>query len=107
MGMFDSFYFEDGVLPDNREEGNNCEFQSKDLHCDLFVYEIDKNKNVRKYPCWEEGYEDKPAPLNELINEGATVYSYESGGKSQEYKILIHNNKLVHVQKLSEEGYNV
>lgn len=109
MGMYDSFYFEDGVLPNNRVEGKNHEFQSKDLRCDMDIYEIDKNLNVLKYPFWEEGYEDKPEPLDELINECAIVYSYEfpkdGPAKIQHYKILIHNNKLVHVKKLSEENY--
>ena len=76
MGMFDSFYFAEGVLPDNKVSAG-YEFQTKSLSCNLDVFEVMEDGTVVKYPFWEEDYEPRPKPYDEPINEGAYVYSYE------------------------------
>ena len=97
MGMFDSFYFAKGVLPDNREAPEK-EFQTKCLECLCNNYRVDEHG-------WVKCDDDRDAE----INEAATVYSHvfekDKPTKIQYYKILIHNNKVIFAKKLSEEGY--
>lgn len=113
--MFDSFYFEDGVLPNNKVEAG-YEFQTKDLDRDLDVYKVDAQGNVKKFVySGDDGRTEETNP----INDSAVVYSHEFlydnpkdlfnrkylGCKYQEYKIVIVNSKIAHVEKLSESGY--
>ena len=113
MGMFDSFYFAKGVLPDNKVDEAH-EFQCKSLGCSLDVYRIAENGTVTKTLFFEPDYDDKPIIDDEPINDTAYVYSYvfkDIDGNSleqsleQEYKIVILNSKVMHVEKIREEGY--
>lgn len=118
MGMFDSFYFKEGVLPDNKVDENH-EFQTKSLDCSLDIYHVLGDCTVIKRDFWEEG-EDAPEPDPKPINETLRVYSYEFlyeneddilnrkylGSRYQEYKITILNSKLVYAEKVCEEGYD-
>jgi hypothetical protein len=46
MGMYDSFYFADGILPDNKEDAST-EFQTKDLEWNTHTwYNQTENKSV-------------------------------------------------------------
>ncbi len=94
MGMFDSFYFETGVLPNNTEP-SETEFQTKSLSCSLDVYRVDKHGNVK---CFEFAYGADPYVSDKPINDAAYVYSIGPSGQ-QEYKILIHNSKIIHIEK--------
>lgn len=109
MGMFDSFYFEDGILPDNKAPSGE-EFQTKDLDCSLDKYKVDAQKNVKKFSWYGED--------TDPINVTAEVYSHEFmyegddimtrkylGCKYQLYKVVIVDSKLVHVEKVVEDGY--
>lgn len=110
MGMFDSFYFANGFLPDDKApEGH--EFQTKSLGCSLDRFEVDAQGNVVKFPFWDEGCGEKKIAEREPINEVAYVYSHEfvegKTTKYQEYKVVIVNSKVVYVEKITEEGYDV
>jgi len=115
MGMFDSFYFAKGFLPNDKAPEDH-EYQTKDLDCDLDIYKVDSQGSVRKFVYDGDGgraEETKP------INDSAVVYSREFlydnpsdlfnrkyiGCKYQEYKIVIVNSKIAHVEKLCESGY--
>jgi len=105
MGMFDSFYFAEGVLPDNREP-NTVEFQSKCLKCELNTFRVAADGSVQRFE-WGDG-EPEIYSNPEPINDAAIVYSYQGeypNTQVQEYKILIHNSKLIHAEKLVERGY--
>lgn len=111
MGMFDSFYFTDGVLPDNKAPSGH-EFQTKDLACHLDKYSVAADGAVTVV-CFYDGEPKKP------LNFGAKVYSHEFmydnekdlfkrkyiGAKYQEYKIVVVNDKLAHIEKVVEAGY--
>ncbi len=99
MGMYDSFYFAEGLLPNN-EETSDMEFQSKCLKCNLDKFYFDSDGFVTKKPFDECEENDKP------INEGLYVYSYNFDMKPtryQEYKILIMNSKLVYVERINRD----
>jgi hypothetical protein len=87
MGMFDSFYFEEGVLPDNPFPPEK-EFQTKSLDCELTIFRVDKNGNVtsekNKYASHQPHY---------LEAVTAYVYAYD-GNICHEYKICIVDNRL-------------
>lgn len=111
MGMFDSFFFENGVLLDNKVS-TEIEFQTKSLSCDLDKYYVSKDGDVKRF---DYSGEEICAPINDTVE----VYSYEFlydneedifkrkflGSKYQEYKIVILNSKIVFVEKLVEDGY--
>lgn len=104
MGMFDSFYFAEGVLPINKEPPET-EFQTKSLSCNLDVYHVDKFGFVKK--CVDYG-DNEGEYSNASINESAEIYSYDfnhSPTRKQTYKIIILNNKIVFAEKIHEEGY--
>lgn len=107
--MFDSFYFKNNVLPNNKVP-EDFEFQTKDLECWLDHYCVDEEKNVVK-----KSYKDgKKQIINEPINCEVEVYSHEfiykdgkyDHTKYQEYKLLIHNSKLIYAEKTREYGYD-
>ena len=95
MGMYDSFYVEKGVLPEN-SENEDQEFQTKCLDCNLDVYKVDKNLNVTANKlCGEK--------ITQKINDCAFIYSYVFDGeitREQHYKIIIINNKIEFVEKI-------
>jgi hypothetical protein len=84
MGMYDSFYFEKGILPDNKVS-EDCEFQSKCLDCILDTYNVDSEGNIS--------------------TERTSFDDEHLGYKCQEYKIVIANNKIIFVEKVYERGY--
>lgn len=118
MGMFDRFFFEDGILPDNKvSEG--YEFQTKSLDCMLDTYRVDSEGNVIK----NRDDEDLEGPINECAYVYSHEFPYEDADgnvvyqrktfkekrletRFQEYKVLIANSKVVHVEKVSEQGYS-
>ncbi len=112
MGMFDTFRFKDGFLPNNKVE-EDYDFQTKDLESDLDMYCVDSIGNVSKHKLIEENeYDDEAEDVS--INDIAYVYSHEflhdnkgkyTGSKQQCYKIVIVSSQIVYVEKLSEEGY--
>lgn len=102
MGMFDSFYFKDGVLPDNKVP-EDYEFQTKDLDCCLDEYQVDKHGNVQKTSYSWDNKECIVSP--DLIDCVAYVYSHDDN-KYQEYAIMIVDSKLTHVKKIAESGYD-
>ena len=104
MGMFDSFYFDVGVLPDNKE-GPLMEFQTKDLHCMLNTYFVDYTGHILN---------PGPTPINKVIE----VYSYDFlyspgsiltrqylGCNYQEYSLIIRDNQITHIERIREKGY--
>ena len=115
MGMFDSFYFADGFLPDDKAP-SGYEFQTKSLDCGLDNYIVNADGSVKKLIMdYDTGrIEDK-----DPINDCAVIYSHEFmydnpsdimnrkflGTKYQEYKIIIMNSKVAHIEKLRESGY--
>lgn len=101
MGMFDTFWFEEGVLPDNKEN-SKMNFQTKDLDQRLDLYFVDKDLNVKKLDM--DGTEDMD-PL--FITCEVYSYNFEGETKIQTYKIHITDNKLVHAKKLNESGYKL
>lgn len=97
MGMFDIFYFAEGILPDNRELPEK-EFQTKDMQCNLDKYQVDKFGWVK---CDEDAESE--------ITDTAVVYSHDFDHepvRTQYYKIQILNNKIVYAKKISENGYD-
>lgn len=120
MGMFDTFHFEDGILPNNKVPAG-YEFQTKSLGCNLDKYIVDAEGNVKKKTMWNNDGEEEYREItgfDKPINEAAHVYShefiYDSDNvltrkhlqtKYQEYKIVIVNSKVAFVEKISEEGY--
>ena len=115
--MFDSFFFAEGALPDNKVPADH-EFQSNDLDCSLDKYYVEADGTMKKYDFWEQGHEDKTSPCDKPINTAAYVYSHEFmyegtdiltrkylGCRYQEYKLVIVNSKIAHVEKIKEEGY--
>lgn len=115
MGMFDSFYFKRGVLPDDKApEGE--EFQTKSLECNLDRYYVDSSGHVIKKHYWD----GEETATNHNVTCNAYIYSYEFlydneedllnrkylGSKVQEYSIQIVNNQVVRVEKVHESGYN-
>lgn len=111
MGMFDRFFFEDGVLPDNRVP-ENYEFQTKDLGRDLNSFRVAKDGTIRIF-----GMECEE--LFEIVNGEVLIYSHEFlydneddilklkylGAKYQEYHLVIVNNRVVSAEKTTERGY--
>lgn len=115
MGMFDSFYFEDGVLPDNKVPAGH-EFQTKDFACNLDVYRVSANGKVRMFFMnYSDGRTEETKPLS----GSGTIYSHEFlydkpegifnrkylGCKYQEYMIEFRDNQIVSAKKLAESGY--
>src|SRR5580658_3896808 len=112
MGMFDSFYFEDGILPDNKAPIGH-EFQTKDLHCCLDKYYVKANHRIE--PEW--GINGPPDDTS--LNFTAGVYSHEFlydneadivnrkylGSKYQHYTITAKDGVIVNAVKDSEAGY--
>lgn len=123
MGMFDKFKFQDGILPNNKVP-ENYEFRTKCLECNLDTYLVDQNGNITVLEMWDG--EDDMRPSDKVISDSAHVYSHEFmyqhadgeiknfrksvddkylGTKYQEYKIVIIKNKVMHVEKILEQGY--
>jgi len=104
MGMYDSFYFAKGVLPDNAEAPKH-EFQTKSLNNDMDVYRVCEHGFVKKYGHFYD-YDglvwDEDCLESGQINDTAVVYSYSDDPKMthyQEYKIIILNSKIVYAEK--------
>lgn len=94
--MFDSFYFAEGLLPNNNESPT-MEFQTKSLAQDLNVWNVDRFGIAI---C-------KDDPERELSN-CAHITSYvfsELETKIQEYKVMFLKNKLILAEKIGERGY--
>lgn len=122
MGMFDSFYFAEGVLPDNKE-GEGFEFQTKDLDLCLDIYLIDADRNVtiRSYEDFEADVRSiRAAPdLKATVYSLKFIYDIEPGEDfgeylkkrelvktcTQLYEIEIKDGKLISAKKIHEEGY--
>jgi hypothetical protein len=118
MGMFDRFFFEKGILPENKVEPD-YEFQTKSLECNLDTYKVDSNGNVRKFVHdWApdgDGWIEDTKPVNESVIVYSHEFIYDNhkdifnrkylGTKYQEYKIIIVNNRIAYVEKLTEYGY--
>ena len=109
MGMFDSFYFKNNVLPDNKVP-EDFEFQTKDLNCDLDRYYVDEEKNVVRKYYWNGEEKIIEGPINCEVEVYSIDFIYKNGKydhtKTQEYKLLIHNSKLIYAEKINEWGYN-
>lgn len=123
MGLFDSFYFADGVLPQNKVE-ENYEFQTKDLSCNLDKYYVDKQGFVTMTPFREEG-DEKVRPVNAQVNDTVFVYSHKFTYKNKEgeievdpeitydkanygckyqcYKLVILQGRVSHVEKVDDK----
>ena len=101
MGMFDSFYFAKGALPDNPFSPDE-EFQTKCLACNMDVYRVDENKKVKRYSV--EVWPDRNSEIEVfgVINESAYVSGFGNNGRV-DYKILIYNSELVYADKLGGE----
>ncbi len=116
MGMYDSFYFENGILPDNKAPDMH-EFQTKDLDSSLDTYHVDKDGNVKKFEfdsSSDKGLVENKRPINADIVVYSHEFLYDSddiftrkylGCKYQEYNIVIVNSKITHTEKTREEGY--
>jgi hypothetical protein len=105
MGMFDSFYFKEGVLPENREK-EDTEFQTKDFNCELDDYYIDSDGSIRVVRFYGD---------NDEIDDGIyEVYSMrwepdinDDDAKffEQRYRIKIRDGRVINAKKYYEEGY--
>lgn len=115
MGMFDSFFFEKGLLPENKVEDGH-EFQTKSLDCQLDEYRVYANGTVRKFVYG--GHDASRVEDTEPINVTAEVYSYEFlydnedilnrkylGTRFQEYIVVIAGSRLFSAKKVLEYGY--
>lgn len=103
MGMFDTFYFDKDVLPNNKE-CQNVGFQTKDLCCILEEFKVDKSMSI--------------VSINNYTANDVTAefevhsYQYESDGnfnhinpRGQSYEIISVKNKIVYCRKTNEYGY--
>lgn len=117
MGMFDSFYFAAGTLPDNKVPPDH-DFQTKSLSCDLDRYYVGADGHV-KHVLFNSEDERETIDLAPINNE-VCVYSHEFiydnekdvfnrklvVTKYQEYKIIILNSRLVFAEKTCDSGYD-
>lgn len=114
VGMYDSFFFKDGVLPDNKVAEDH-EFQTKDLYCNLDRYYVGRYGIVTREILDAGGEYIKDT---ESINDSVEVYSHEFlwdgddlttrkylGCKYQIYKIIILDNDIKHIRKIYQSGY--
>jgi hypothetical protein len=91
MGMYDSFYFAEGVLPDNKEPPNE-EFQTKCLECNLRDYYVSSDFILT----------EKSGIDCSNFTESLIVYSHNfeyDPSRSQYYKIVFIKGKLIHAEK--------
>ena len=91
MGMFDSFYFAAGFLPDCTSPPN-AEFQTKSLRCHLDKWYIGSDGIAI----------NKEDPTLEL-NDSAVIYNYDDT-IAEYYKVMFLNNKLIYAKKIGDEG---
>ena len=105
--MFDSFYFEKGALPNNREP-ETAEFQTKCLDCRLDVYRVSRSGDVKIEPYYEK---NKDKVLNADIGvysirwDGHGIIDKDTKGYYQDYDLKIRNNKVIEAKKVYENGY--
>lgn len=119
MGMYDSFYFAEGVLPDNRESPEK-EFQTKGLEQALDNYYVSKDLQVTIEPFIIENDGIKTTYVPKVPDiENLQVYSYEFeydnpinyinrkllNTREQIYLITIKDGKLIKATKIKESGY--
>lgn len=119
MGMYDSFYFAEGVLPDNKEDPDK-EFQTKGLDCCLDNYFVSKDLQVTIEPFEVENDGLKTTYVPKVPDiEDLQVYSYEfeydnptdwanrklTNTRIQWYNITIKDGRLIKATKTKEEGY--
>lgn len=107
MGMFDSFYFEAGVLPNNKMPPT-CEFQTKELECELTNYTVDTTGRLyRSTFCYETQERTFPEPVK--LTQTITVYSYEFSNniptRRQEYELAFEDGWLMKATKTDESGF--
>lgn len=116
MGMFDSFYFAEGVLPDNREAPDK-EFQGKDLCCSLDIYKVDHEYNITIASFMSmSGESQKVGDSLEPIEVYSHEFIYDKPDdifnrkllkvKYQLYSFRIKDSKISDIKKIEESGYD-
>ena len=125
MGMYDSFKFGKGILPDNKVDADHI-FQSKDLDCCLDLYQIDE-AGVAAVKEFEDGrctgWNKTPLNFQAYVYSHVFWYENKKTGKIQEergwpiedykylgadyqcYKIIVVNNRLVFAEKVSDTNH--
>lgn len=114
MGMYDTFYFESGSLPENKVPPEH-DFQSKSLHCGLDKYFIKADKSVVVEPFGISDVDNEKV-LSFCARVYSHVFLYDKpddiinrkylGCKYQSYEIVVEKNKMVSAKKTSEAGYD-
>lgn len=103
MGLYDSFYFADGVLP-GKPCPSGIEFQTKSLGCnmDKFTVHKDNTITVEVGICGDpDRYKDKM--INGYVEVHARKNSRVGLYWDASYKLSIYNSKLMIVGKLESK----
>lgn len=108
--MYDSFYFEKGVLSDNKEEPS-VEFQTKSLNCGLDEYYVDKTGNIlvsffEKKPEKEQANFTETIIVYSYVWEGSGIITKDTKCRSQKYELEVFRGRVIAHKKIEEEGYD-